>query len=682
MYSQEIPRAFCHCLPSQFTRDGRSLMGSGIADRIALLQERELVSLALRRAKPRPLRSVDIKRSTGLIVITGVLLLAFALGARGLNIDPIWADELSSVTHFGAFNPPYSPGQVLASLQSYSPDQAPLYFILGALWSRISGFSQFALRLPSALFGVLMIAALYRFAADVLDRRTAVVASFLLSTNAFVTLFFHDMRLYTLLMWLAIAHTGLYWRLAFSKAPPRLVWLLFGLSTCVLLYLWNLAAVLFLGLGCHHLLFVRKTRRWLAPVAGWCLGALAFTPYLPSLLRGIRFQESNTLNPLPAGDVIELLARLLANGFAPLLLPVVAAFAFAAWRSRDSAVIRLAFVALVMISAILMINWRFEVITFTRLRYFLFVWPILVMLFAFGLTARPQWPAVSIVFIGIWIVAGVQFHRSGEVIEFAGLMARDRKYPPLHEFIHHLSGKVNPLDFLIGFAEEERVSLPTPNSSNTTSDYYLQVQLGIDGVFLHASQKRYRLDGDVQDILAAHPHVLLAHDPSRVPPNYSRTLEIITEEYLPCAILVDNSDLVVRRYAQPLLGCGHEGSSIVFENGIQVLDFAAQYDAEAARVAALTWWDVPDESMLDEYNISLQIITPNWQNVRQTDRHLYNRIVPWSVIELATNDLAPGSYRLMLVLYHRGSGERMTGITNAMGLQDELFSLLQFTLDE
>ena len=139
-------------------------------------------------------------RAIYMALMLPILLLGFALGAHGLNIDPIWADELFSVTHFGAFNPPFSPVQIVASLQHFSPEQAPLYYILGALWSQVSGFSQFALRLPSALFAQLMIASVYRFAADVLGRRTAVVASILMVTNVFVILYFHDMRMYTILM--------------------------------------------------------------------------------------------------------------------------------------------------------------------------------------------------------------------------------------------------------------------------------------------------------------------------------------------------------------------------------------------------------------------------------------------------------------------------------------------------
>lgn len=83
--------------------------------------------------------------------MTVTLLLAFAQAAHGLNLDPIWADKLASVTFLGAFDPPYSPAQVIASVQEYSPDKAPASTILGAYRAWVAGWSQFSHRSLSLL---------------------------------------------------------------------------------------------------------------------------------------------------------------------------------------------------------------------------------------------------------------------------------------------------------------------------------------------------------------------------------------------------------------------------------------------------------------------------------------------------------------------------------------------------
>ncbi len=337
-------------------------------------------------------------------------------------------------------------------------------------------------------------------------------------------------------------------------------------------------------------------------------------------------------------------------------------------------------IALLMIGSILLINWKFGLITVTRMRYFLLVWFILVTLFAYGIASLPRWRIVATVFLSIWSIAGLQFNRSGEVVRFAGLMADARQYPPLQDYVIQLKGKVQPRDYLVGFSGDDSINRVSRYSSNSTSDYYLLTQLGMDGVFIHSHLKRYRLDSDVREILDAHPHILLAHDPSDVPLNYAKVLEQTQEDYVPCAALVDEPDLLIRRFTHPLMDCDHEPTSIYYENGMKIVDYVARYETSVERIQALTWWDVPDANMLDEYNVSFQIVTPDWRNVRQIDRHLYDKLLPWNVIEITTTDLPTGEYRLMLVLYRRDTGETIGGVENADSISSDIIPLLTFEI--
>ncbi len=607
------------------------------------------------------------KSPAAFVAITILLLLAFAQGAHGLNLDPIWADELASITFMGAFDPPFSPTQVLTSVQKYSPDQAPLYFILGAYWAQMVGWSQFAIRSLSLLWGVLMVAGLYRFVHDVFNMRVALVAALLMSTNSFVILYFHDIRMYTMLMAIGIVHTWLYLKLVHCHRVTLSAWLLFVASTALLFYTHNFSTILFAGLASYHVLFVGKSRRWLQITFGWCSGAMIFVPYAPHVITGLVFNQGVTVNSLETYETIELFANLLLNGMSILWFPILSLLTISLWQKRDPSVLRLLFISLVMVGLILAVNWRFGVITVTRLRYFLVVWFLIAILIAYCLTSIRYWRTVTVAFMLIWTAGGYQFLRSGEVINYAGLMARDRQYPPLHDYVHALNGKTHQLDYLIGFSEQDRVSRVSYNSSHSTSDYYLGTLLGIDGKFLHASQKRYRLDRDVRDILRAHPHVLLAHDPSDEPLNYARTLEVIEEAYVPCRMLVEEPKLLIRKYTHPVMGCDHQPAPIDYDNGIILVDRAARYDADAEMVQVLTWWDVPDEKTLDEYNISIQIINSDWQNVRQVDRHLYDNIVPWSAQEVSTAGLSNGNYRLVLVVYNRHTGAKLGGVDKTSG---------------
>ena len=99
-----------------------------------------------------------------------VLLLGFALAAFRLNVDIVWLDEMYSLGNMGAFDPPYSPPQVVQSLAVHSPQHGPLYFVLASQWAQLVGWSQVPVRYFALLAGVLMLAWVFRFAADNFDQ--------------------------------------------------------------------------------------------------------------------------------------------------------------------------------------------------------------------------------------------------------------------------------------------------------------------------------------------------------------------------------------------------------------------------------------------------------------------------------------------------------------------------------
>lgn len=420
-----------------------------------------------------------------------VLLLAFALGANGLNADMIWVDELASVTFMGVFDPPYSLFQIVESLRQSGPDHVPLYFFLGAFWAQIAGWSQFALRLLSVFFGVLMIAWLYRFSADAVNRRTALVSALLMSTTAFVILYFHELRMYTMLMGLGIVHSWLYWRLTHHFRITRLTWILFVLTTCLLFYTHNFSSVLFAGLGIHHLLFVKKSRRWLTILIGWVLGAALFLPYVPFLLEGLSHASDN-VRAASTLEIVGAFAHLMVNGFDFLWLPFVLLFGYALYRNQNTAIIRLLGIALIMIMALLAAHWQLKLIPTTRIRYFLVLWFLFAVLFAYGLTSAPHWRVVTILFLLLWCIAGYQLSRSIEIYNYAGVRSAIRRSPPLHRYVDGIKDKTWYKDYLVGFSNAWYVNWGRYGWS--PADYYLKVQLGIDGgVFMETGSKVRRL---------------------------------------------------------------------------------------------------------------------------------------------------------------------------------------------
>ena len=619
-----------------------------------------------------------------------VLLLAFALGAAGLNRYPIRSDELFSVSNMGGFNPPYSPAQIINSITKHSPDHVPLFYLLGAGWAALAGWTQFALRLFPVLTGALMIAWLYRFGADVFNRRTGLLAALLMSASAYLTLYVHDFRMYTLLLTFIVMHTWLYWRLAHGYRVTRLTWCLFVVSAVALVYTQIFSLIWFAGLGLYHLVFVTKSRRWLQIALGWGIGALCFLPYLHVLISAVQ-QASENLNVItraaPPDALIRAFFVLLGNGSLILTALFAGILIVTFWQERADAAIKLLLISLAMLALIVLLNKQVPLIpTFdgipTRMRYFLILWIPFMLLFGYGLGRMPRWPWIAGLCLLFWCAAGWQFYRSDSSIAYAGGMDKIPYYPPMQDYVYHLEGKVRPQDYMLGFTYLDFVNRDLKHGKSA-ADFYTQLHLGIDGAFIQSRAFGDWQTRDIRKKIDRHPYLLFIYDPQNLFKHFEAARGKIEADYEACDVIVDMSDLFVQRYAHALIGCEREEyEPIEYDNGVTLVDRFAKYNEAADTVQILTGWEVEDERLLDEYNVSLQIITPDWQNMRQEDRHLYEEdILKWYEAELSTDGLPPGDYRVMVIVYDRATNKKVHGIDLNSGQSTDIFPILTFTIE-
>ena len=298
-----------------------------------------------------------------LFPMVGVLLIGFALGALKLNADNLWLDELYSLSNMGVFAHPYSPSEIVDSLTEHSQNHVPLYFVLGAQWARFVGWSQLPMRYFSLLFGVLLVAWLYRLAADALNRRTAIMAALLLTTSGFVLLYFHEIRMYTLLLLLTVVHAWLYWRLSTRDIANRREWLLFIVTASALLYTHVFSLFFFVGLGLQHLIFASRIKQWRHILLAWVISGLTFLPYLPGYLHGAlaeRTIASLQETALSAPEIASHLAHIVVNGLELLWLPILALTILAFWKRPDPNILRLLVVWAGIILSLVLFNEVFS----------------------------------------------------------------------------------------------------------------------------------------------------------------------------------------------------------------------------------------------------------------------------------------------------------------------------------
>ncbi len=621
----------------------------------------------------------EIGRGCALALLTIVMLMAFAFGANGLNTEPIWADELYSLTNMGVFDPPYSPQQIINSITTYSSDHVPLYYLLGSVWAQLVGWSQVSMRMFSVLSGVLMIAWLYRLSTEVFCRRTGLIAALLMTTSAYAIVFFHDIRMYTMLLLLFAMQAWFYWRIAHRQQVSRLYWVAFFLTALALLYTHVFSLLVFALLGLYHLLFAPRSALWLRLLTVWGLAGLLFLPYLPTLFTAIALAAENVKVTTAAASIPELIynfAFLLFNG-QNLLIPLFAGIVvYSLWRTRSSVAWQFALVSLVVLLLITLLNELVGIIPVKRMRYFLILWIPFVMICAFGLTSMPRWHRATFLFALIWIFAGYQFYRSQQLLDYIGGMQKARLHPPIHEYTDALLGKVRSEDFLLGFSFVDYVNNVYKFGDNVI-DYYTDAQLGIDGAFIPWRWGGERLMNDLVRKIDRHPYILLAYHPNDLKKNHEDVYEYIATRYVGCEAIIDREDLFVQRFVNPLAGCQHEYQPIHFENGIVIVDRFGEYDATKDLFRIVTGWEVASDQQLDQYNISIQLLDSEWEKYWQGDWHLYNRILKWHELEFQpTRQLTPGAYRLVVILYDRFTGEKVAGVDLSSGETGQLLPLL------
>ena len=192
-------------------------------------------------------------------VLIPLILLMVAFALAGINADPIWYDEYLSLRYSG-----YSETQVdFAKITSFiikeGRGEALLFDFLLAAWSVFAGWSAFAARYLSLLFGVLTVAWMYRLGADLHSPFAGFCSAILLGASAFYGVYLHEIRTYSLLTLEVLILIWLYSRVLHSENTR--VWsALFVFVASTALYSHPFMAPMIAALALYHIALAPRVR--------------------------------------------------------------------------------------------------------------------------------------------------------------------------------------------------------------------------------------------------------------------------------------------------------------------------------------------------------------------------------------------------------------------------------------
>ncbi len=224
------------------------------------------------RGLPAPSIRDDNIKSTyfilGLILVTGFLLRIYKLSSQS-----IWLDEAYSIYHSQ---------QNFMHVISFKDLSPPLYYVLLHFWIKLTGTSEFSVRLLSVFFGTASVFIIYLLGAHIFNKKVGLYSALLVSFSPLHIYFSQEARTYSLFFALTLLSMFFYSKL--NKAASK--WIIPGylISTAFLIYSHLYALLIVLAQNLHQLIVNRfKLSR---EVKAWVLlQFIVFIFYIPRMIQ-------------------------------------------------------------------------------------------------------------------------------------------------------------------------------------------------------------------------------------------------------------------------------------------------------------------------------------------------------------------------------------------------------------
>jgi 4-amino-4-deoxy-L-arabinose transferase-like glycosyltransferase len=289
-----------------------------MSGRIGKSANQRMTHYAPRLTFDAPRLTLHVSRLALLVVI----VLAFALRVHRLAAYGLWYDE-AVTAHVVA--------QGIAELTRWTADdiQPPLYYYVVAAWAGVAGRSEWALRFPSAAFGVLTAALAWALARRLFGSRLAGwAAAVLFALSAPHVYYAQEARMYAQLTFLGMLAGYALLRVMASPAEGRRWWLVFIGAAVAALYTHYFAAFLLFAYGVCVLaaLGLRlsrgqiRPRALLAPAGAALAVGLLYLPWLPAMLTRYRVDRSYWQGALKLGEALRHVAISFTAGAPEMML--------------------------------------------------------------------------------------------------------------------------------------------------------------------------------------------------------------------------------------------------------------------------------------------------------------------------------------------------------------------------
>lgn len=383
-----------------------------------------------------------------------ILLLGLALRLISLN-QSLWLDE--AINTLAARN--YSLIDLITQY-ARADFHPPGWFIILWFWTKLFGYSEIAVRIPSVIFGILTIWTVYLSAKKFKSRELGIIAALLLSINPLHIYYSQEARMYSLAT-LAVSINIFLLIKVVKKEKLNLFYLIlsnfFVLASDYVAYFIFPAQFVFLLLYQKHLL-----KKWLiALFSALLIGVWWLPTFLGQLNVGV-ITSSNLptwkfingafdFKTLPLTFVKFIIGRISLTDkllYGAVLLPVCNFFAYLLWRgvkSSDNLSRKLLLSWLVIPSLIAtIISFQVPVYNYFRVLYIL---PPFIILISLGILSFRRFYFIlgSVVLVELFCSLVYLFNPLYQREDWKGLVSFFKNKPAL--ILFESSGTLPPFDY-------------------------------------------------------------------------------------------------------------------------------------------------------------------------------------------------------------------------------------------
>ena len=208
-----------------------------------------------------------------------IVVLGFAVRLNDLKKESLWVDEID-----GGILPAKQPITYLLNPDSDLPVNT--YHVGLHYWMQIFGQSEFSVRFPALIFGVLSIFMIYKVGKEIFNQEVGLLSALILAISPFHVHYSQEARPYSLLMLLSLV--SIYYFIIFLKSNKKKDIIVYILTTLIGAYTHHFIFFLLIFQNIYFFIYNIKNKKlvkiWLI---SQCTIALVFLLYSPHFLKHI-----------------------------------------------------------------------------------------------------------------------------------------------------------------------------------------------------------------------------------------------------------------------------------------------------------------------------------------------------------------------------------------------------------